>query len=371
MQSEKTKSPRSGDKKLLHLNDFRYAFDKDDFYDFENFLQATFYGPEKSFCLAFLRFTSSTNLFDVQRHSECSVFEEILSSNDAKTAKYISAILKHYKLWENEDFLRQKNQQEKLYIHLVLQSASVENFFSFLVFDWFNPDAKHTYALILKSRQFKSETGRNLLERLYEIIDSDEHKIYQNVCLRIIYQTLHELDMEKQSSEAFSENEEFLCMDEAVMIQNQEYKAKVLEVLVVFLIKTDAVMYETRKSQILLIFADSPFEWSFFKLAFLLKERKYVKFEAKFEQFIVDARGIHGDYYQVILKPFVRLLSRIAERHNLLKTSEFIFRICPFIEVNSTVMTNFYDVQEFKVFNIYPFKSQKLNKLVRRIFVNF
>lgn len=306
---------------------------------------------------------SPSNIFDKKSDLNSSVFDDILTSSDAKAAKYISAIMKHFSLYKDENFLRSLKVTPKKTINLL----------SFLQYDWNNPKLhkNETYCLVIKSKQMSSQTGKTLLQNLFAIIDDENEKLFHDVCLRIIYQYLYEYDSGEESDmELFEHITEFGCIDDVFQMNNQEYREKILQILVVFWKKTynninEFEMYEakvletTKASDGLLV--------EFFKLAFLLKNNKSVRFIKEFELYIEKSKNKFGDYFKTGLRHEVRLLFKITEREGMHKTSEFIFEKCPNIEVNSTIMENFNDEQEFKVFNIFPFEEPKLNKLASEL----
>lgn len=296
------------------------------------------------------------------------MFEEILSSKKDKSSKYISLVLSFYNLWDDEDFLAKENQQKNTMMAYVVQSRNIKSLLSFLVPDWFDHETTRArfYSLALKSRQFKQETNKNLLERLYELIDDNESKIFQEIILRIIYQYFYELDEEREISAVFSESEDILNIRKVFKIKSQEHKEKILQVLAVFWTSTvdSKIEYNKFKDKTLKAL-QSDEQKAFFNLAFMLKEKQIIKFQKEFEDYIKKSQKIYGEYFKIILKPLVRLLFKITSRQKMFKTGNFIFQKYPYIEVNSTIMKSFYDVQDFKVFNIYPFKSRKLADLVR------
>lgn len=350
-------------------NKFLKAFQDDNYEAFEKLLNETYYDPKSDSCVLSKLCKKRTTLFKYQDTLKSNVFEHILSSNESKAAKFISVTLAKYKLWEDAIFCGAANNDEQNFLHFVSKSNRVENLFSFLMFDWFDHDSslRRSYGLVFKSRLFGTDfNGRSMLEVLYEIIDNENLKIYQLVCLRIIYQFWYEVDQEEQRSEDSNDLNESLFIEQCLAIKSEEYREKILQVLVVFLTQNpdNIESYKKIKAKILQnVHMDE--RNIFFELAFMLKERKNIKFERNFEQYIKSSRTKYGDYYKVEIKQNVRLLFKMAEQQKMNKTSEFIFQKCPVIEVNSTIMTSFYDAQDFNVFNIIPFKTKSLNALVR------
>lgn len=288
--------------------------------------------------------------FTRRRHSEISFFEKLLNRNDETVVKYISLILSYFNLWNNKELSHSKKAQ---------------NLFSFLMFDWFNPEPSKNskYFLVLKARYFHNEMKQSLFETFYDIIDDKDSRMFRDVCLRIIYQLLYELGQEES---AIAEVREHICINKVLAMKDQVYRDKLLQI---FAVPRDSSNdFEDDKNKILnLILCEE--SKKFFNLAFLLKGRKNIKFEKELEEYIKMYDALYGDYSSIELKPHVRLLHKIAESESMHKTSEFIFLKCPYIEGNSTIMTNFYEVQDFCVFNVNPFQRKELNKLVNILYV--
>lgn len=316
----------------------------------------------------FQKYLNREVLFETQADSCLSFLEEISRSKENKASKYISLVMKHFNVWNDEDFLRKESKQKKVLMHYVVISDIVENLLSFLIYDWANPEScnDRNYCLILKSRQFKHETGKDLLEELYDVINDEERKFYRDVCLRIIFQYFYEVDVEeKKDSKEFTRIDEFGCINQVFEITNPTYKEKILKGIVVFWIKTNSNddIYEEYKNKIMSLEMSSESK-SFFEMEFLLKEKQNIKFEKSFVKYISDARKKFGDFYKIALKADLRLLSKITERHEMFKTTEFIFQKCSNIELNSSILTSFHEVQDFKAFRITPFETKALNDFV-------
>lgn len=293
------------------------------------------------------------------------------SANVSKTNRKIIS-------WYNdEEYLQEENPHGQIPMHYVIRSKKIENFFTFMMFDWFNPDPNQnkSYCLVLKSRQYYNEKKQHLLDKIYETIDDEGAKFYKSVCLLMIYQFMHELDQaeeernkeklnhEDQTEEAFSKLDSFVTK-RVFEIKDPVYREKILQILVVFLTPENISELEEFKQKTLKKVRPNMELNKYFELAFMLKERKNIKFEKQFEEYIKLMAKIYGDYHETELKPHVRLLFKITERQKMHKTSEFIFQKCPYIEINSTIMTSFYEVQDFNVFNIVPFRTRYVYDLV-------
>jgi hypothetical protein len=348
------------DNKMQQTNRFQAAFDDDNFKQFKKLLKQTSYQKpiQNSRLLKLCCRKRDDSLINC---SNIRTFEYILKSDSEKAAKFISLTLKVYKVCQDEDFLRKEDSQGQTLMYYVLQSQRIENLFSFLMYDWFNPESmsSKSYSLVFKSIQYYNESGKNLVEKLYEIIDDDDLKIYRDVCLRIIYQLMFELNPNEQTSLIINK---IFCLEKVMLIKNHECREKIFQVVIVFWEKTNKniALYEQMMTNI-----ESEEIRSFMTLAHALKERKCAKFEKDFEDLIVALTTTYGDYFEHIFKPHARLLCKIAERQRMNKTVEFMFMKCPFIEGNVTLLESFYEMQILNCFNISSFKNDDLNEMVR------
>lgn len=293
---------------------------------------------------------------------DSNLLAEILSSSLRRnSSKYISLILMHNDLWNDDMLLTSKNDRNETMMHHVIKSGKLENLFSFLMPDWFNHESRfeRNYALVTKSQQFEQETGEKFLGTIYEMIADEKNRIYQDVLLRLLYQYLTEVVKQHQSNF----NSEFLSISKILEMRNFEYKTKILQVLVVYLETYD----EHFKSSVMSCCKRVESE-IFFVLAFALREKHMKEFREKLEYFVDSVKKTYGDYFQIVIKPQIQLLFEITKRHNMIKTGDFIIQKFPFIDKNSTIMTSFYTVQDLDVFNISPFRNKTLDKQVKTIF---
>lgn len=316
------------------MNDYQKAYLNDDFDEFEKLVMKN-------------RFRSVNQIKTDLTSSEqgLSFFETILSSNEKHAPRYISYFMRNFELWNDEKFLSELNHEGRSLTFYAAQSTNAGNLISYLMFDWYSPDlsSDRMYFLSLKSRQFLKDTNRTLLEKLYEIIDDDSARVFQDVCLRVIYQYFIEI------------NGYCSHIEEVLSIKNIEYREKILQIFLVF--------YEHKKQ--LLSLTSSEENVTYIQLACLLIEKCNAKFEKEFDRYIEESIRTHGDYFEVDFKHRIRYLARIAENEGMNRISEIIFNRCPHVEHNLPLMAIFYDVQDFRTFNIYPFKDKELAELVK------
>lgn len=357
-----------------------------------------------------------SDVFEVRDKSGKSLFEKMMTSNSDKDAKFISLVIKYYNLGSDEEFLLKTTAAGKTWMELVAETKSDEIFFSFLMFDWFHPESRKVdnYCLVMKARQYFESTDKFLINRLIEIIREKDTKVfYKEVAVKIVYQLIYETSAaenelrelyikirsvendEKKKEELWKKHDEkkinlnsitsdqkISCILEAFKIEKQEYREQLLQVLIVFWIDTNSEKYEefkekttnlknmlnasTESNEVAITSKASdelsPAAKSFFNLVYLLKEQKTVEFERVFEDWIRKARKGCIDDFQISLKPAIRLLSKITEVKNLHKATEFIFQKYPYIGINSSIMTSFNDVEDFKKF--YVHKPKEIKQLV-------
>lgn len=357
------------------------AYDYDDFIKFKKFLRKTKDSETKTnFCL---QFSPSATLFETFPGENVNQFEKILASSEAKSAKYISLIWEEYEFWNNENILTCAGKtSQMLPIEFVIQSDKVQNFFSFLVFDWHNPDEhvdndNKQYFLELKNKQLIEKSQKSLFHKLYEIIDNDE--TYHDVCLRIIYECLAEMErrheLEKEQLDCFKNSKNYsddlkklVSIETLLNMKNKEYQTKVLEILVTNwnILWTDNEFEKQKESILSTNKTDKTdnIDGKFFQLAFCLIEKNHIQFESDFEKFVKEAKRKYGHYHETIIKPVARLFLKIANTQKLSQARSFIFQKCDYLEINSTPLTNFEDFYKFNNKNIFPPNRQELIILV-------
>jgi hypothetical protein len=376
------------------------AFDEDDFFLFRSFLRKTschgvFIKPKPT-----IELKKTTNLFDSlpNDESKMSLFEKILSwdkncvktiaktdeeslEEAEKSAKYISLIYEEFQLWNYESLVKTGlSDTKKVPMFWVAEAKNVKNFFSYLVFDWHNPDrhASNTdkkYYLELKNKQMIETTGISLFQKLYQIIN--DLKYYHEVCLRIIYEYLKEMDERilrekkikaKPMEKDYDENVgKLVSIEDVFDITKPEYKTKVLEILVTYwdilkidIAKQKAKIFEATNSDENDI--ENP---TFFILAFQLIERKHHLFENGFSNYVDSCKRTFGHYDQTIVKPVARLLLSIARQQKMYQVESFIFHKCHYLEINSSPLTNFQEFYKFNNINIFRFAESEVWIYVR------
>lgn len=238
----------------------REAFDEKNLKSFKKLLSSKYFTINKGNESNFPFRKTRTTLFDHENNG-LSIFEEILASNRNDSFMYISFVLEHYLLWNNEEFFIRFGESFMETI-TANQPLNVESFFSLLVYDWFDPKPEQSYSLVTKSKLFqkasglfkdeessgsgylknpslkelfktvkkattrkgsnvnahpngtsvkpeengsghsspieKEEAGTKLFKTLIQLIDDERHSQYRGVCLRMIFQFLFEVDRKFQ-----------------------------------------------------------------------------------------------------------------------------------------------------------------------------
>ncbi|KAL7026859.1 hypothetical protein ACKWTF_005204 [Chironomus riparius] len=353
------------------LVDIRHQdYENSEYFSFKRLMNKSYF-QDRSFLTKFVK--TRFKFFNRPSPNDFSPFEKLLVSNEDKSA-IISLLIRSFNLWNNADFWTKMVNLEEIMKHYAInRDANVKNLFSILIYDWHCPKDESTNYCLSEKFEAYALSGESLFTKLYSIIDSEDHQGYNRICLRIIYQYLHE---RLNTIENFYEKTLFQdiithTVSDALKIQNEEYKIQILKILTVFLDNTGDDIYKHLKEQISesvnykfechsvyrisLDAIEKHCDEKFFKIAFLLKENRLKRFEFEFEDFIKTYQKYYGEYWKVAIKPNARLLYHICEEQcekKLLKTVEFIFHKCPFIELNSTILTTFEEVADFEaIFN--------------------
>lgn len=318
----------------------------------------------------------ATTLFDTLPGQDLSMFEWLLSAkspNDDQSAQFISLIWEEYELWKKKDILVWRREEGgKLPVEFVVRSNQIKNFFSFLVFDWHNPDqhmlkTDKKYFLELKNKQLIESSNESLFQKLYKILE--DGKIYHEVCLRIIYEYLEEMEgriadeknnePDEASPKLYHDDlRKLISIEDVLAMKNQKYQINILEIYVTYwnILHKD---FATFKDKIFEVTKTIEGDITFFSLAFQLIERKHTQFETNFDKYVEAKKKKSGHYYETIVKPVARLLLKIAGTQRMHQVKTFIFHQCSYLEINSCPLTNFRDFYKFNNKNIFPLNPKE------------
>ena len=279
----------------------------------------------------------------------------ILNSKNQSAPKFVSLFFEICLELQTEDFWKSSESLELM--RAAAKSEILEIFFSFLMFDWFQPSSKNSkkYCLAAKSELFLKATGENLSEKLYKIIDA--RKTHRDICLRICY-----CFYEAVSEEKDEEKDEF-CLKNLFLMRNLDCRDRLLEVSVAYQNAKD-VNFVAKMSKIL-CHADSEETKNFIVLMKLLKERKVIKFQQMFEDFFVTFEKKYGNFFEYALKLQLRLLHATAIKQGLRKSADFIASKCPNVSCYTTMKKIIDEIGNHQIFIASPFKSSEMNSTVR------
>jgi len=366
-----------------------------EFQMYKNCIKRSSYKNNKNPSILSMR--KEINLFENTEANNLNLFESIFISNEDKSA-IISLTIRSYNLCSDEEFWTKELDLENVMQHYATnEESNIKNLFSILLYDWHNHEPSNTkkqteYMLEIKFDAYK-KSGKCLFVRLFDIIDDEQYQGYHHVCLRVIYEYLHERNSKIMQNEEMQESEVdslqsmiYQSIKDALNIKNKEYKTRILKILTVFLRNVSNENYEELKKKILdavkykfEVFSSYHIaiesitkhcDEKFFHLVFQLKENFLKNFEFAFEDYIQIYRKFFGEYWKVAMKENARLLYHVAEEQceqKLLKTVEFIFNNCSFIELNSTILTSLQQVDEFYVIFNEPFEDKEKKFLVRNL----
>ncbi|XP_070506690.1 uncharacterized protein [Chironomus tepperi] len=313
----------------------------------------------------------------------------IFTSNEDKSAA-ISLFIESHDQGHKSSFWTENVDLENVMRHYASSKYfNVKNFFSILMYDWFDPKNESNYGLCEKFEAFE-KFGDSLMKKLLEIFDHNEYKPFYRACLKIIYQYLHEKTLELRTNAALShenkamihesretiqsDQEQFQTqlnkfINEALLIKNEEYKVKVLKVLIVYLQNSynenytnlkdkimEAVHYNFKQYSCYEILIDSIVKYcdeKFFQLIFTMKENLVNNFEFGFGDLITNYKKFYGEYWEIAIKENVRLLHHAAINCCVDSESSVFVKLildkCSFIELNSSILASFKEVDDFYV----------------------
>lgn len=286
-----------------------------------------------------------------------SLFDEILEDGRLSNAKYISLVIIHFDLNEDDFF-----ENAETWLTLVNKSESVANLLSFLIPDWYQPQTKTFHFLPLKAVCFDNTSGRSLCSKLINIIDDENSYFFHDACFRTICQLLHELSYE--NADDFEYVVDRSTLEEAAAMINEEFRHQILQVLLVYLLPTDVEEIESFESFIQPTIKSKNTKEPLL-LMFNLFKSEIHKFQTSFMDFINEAKSTYGDYYIFLVKPCVRLLLMIAKQKEMHNTEIFIQKTFPQVGSNPNIMTSIYETQELRNCIIKPFKNQKISRMVK------
>lgn len=309
-----------------------------------------------------------------------SKFEKILTSEQDKSP-IISMV---FRFCQNEQFITKTIDLHGVMKYFSEGNGNVINLFSILIFNWHDMTVESEYYLIKKFEVYEKATDykETLFDKLFSIIADKEQSMYHHICLKIIYYYFNEVN--KSPNEKIVENSKMQdLIIKAIDIKNNEYKRKILKILVVYLENTKDETYNNIKKKVLKsvnynfsytsicrISYDSivrHFDDRFFNLVFLLKENQVLHFKTDFQEFITTHQQLLGDYWLNAIRLNAQLLYRMAEEQGLRDTSEFLLISTGDFELKQSIIANFKKLEDFYVVFNEPMDKEDEKVLVSQI----
>ncbi|XP_070506632.1 uncharacterized protein [Chironomus tepperi] len=295
-------------------------------------------------------------------HKELSKFENILISTEDKSA-IISMV---FRLYQNEKFLSKTIDLSLVMKYIHEGYGHFLNLFSILIHNWNDINDDSEYFLIMKFDTYQKATNNkeSLFEKLFSIIDDKEKSMYHHICLKIIYYYFDEVN--KSPIENILENSHIQdLIIKATKLRNEEYKARILKILVIYLDNTKDEIYNKIKERVLKS-VNYNFSYTsvakisyesivrhlddlFFQLVFLLKENQILHFKTDFEKFKSKYQQLLGDYWSNAIRLNSQLLYRMAEEQSLRDTSEFLLQSTGDFELKQPITAKFKKLEDFYV----------------------
>lgn len=216
------------------------------------------------------------------------------------------------------------------------------------------------------------------LLQICELIDNEDRKLEHSSLFKKFCKHLHEHESSNDEN-IFNEGDVVQkVLDVTLDMKNYCYKMKMLKILLVYWQKKEILcdeIHEVVKNRIMTIIPSNRSESIFlvhenvirsncdhmyFELIFLIKEYRLKQFEFKFEEFIKIHKEFYGEYWKYGMKFDAQLLCLASESRQCYKTTEFIFQKCSFIQLNSTILREFEELEEFSlVFDNLTHKEEK------------
>lgn len=308
-----------------------------------------------------------------------SKFEKILTSKEDKSA-IISMVFRSY---QNEKFLSKTIDLSAVMKYYTSENGNVLNLFSILIYNWHDLSGDSEYFLIKKFKAFDkaSDNKETLFDKLFSIIEDNEKSTYHHICLKIIYYYFDEVN--KSPNENILENTTIQnLIEKATELRNDDYKRRILKILVVYLDNTKDEIYEKLKRKVLES-VNYDFNYTsvckisyyssvrhcddkFFNLAFLLKEKQVLHFKTDFHEFLIIHQQLFGDYWTNAIRLNAQLLYRMAEEQALRDTSEFLLISTGDFELKQSIISKFKKLEDF-----YVVFNEPLDKEDEKILVSF
>lgn len=134
---------------------------------------------------------------------------------------------------ENEGFWKEDYLKYVLKFYAEYPSAHFKNLFSILMYDWHERDEKSSkkYFLVDKFLYYQQVSrGTTMFEKLFEIIESEEGKIYFRICLKILYYFVQEAIEEWDLTSIVP----YIMLKIKEKISNEDFRNEIFKIFIMF-----------------------------------------------------------------------------------------------------------------------------------------
>ncbi|KAL7051820.1 hypothetical protein ACKWTF_004644 [Chironomus riparius] len=224
-----------------------------------------------------------------------------------------------------------------------------------------------------------------IFEKLLKVIKDKNLERYHYTCLKIIYYYADEISKSSDEERTNFSLEVHNIITKVLKIEtNDEYKVKILKVLVIFLKNVDTYPNTKKSIKDFLMQKQPPNEDSifydlmlahcdrlFFNLVFSLKEDSILDFKDDYKNYIKTYKGYFGEYWSFAIKENGQLLYLLTKMCGFDETGMFILNETEEAVLKSSITSHFTDVAEFQAIFNKPFnKSDKAKYEELKTFVD-
>jgi hypothetical protein len=219
------------------------------------------------------------------------------------------------------------------------------------------------------SVQEKQSNKSPSIEELKRILlIAKKNPTYGDFCVKIVYQYFYDASNGEYEASvlAIREAVRVFNAENVLNMQNKFHRNELLKIIFIHMEQKDEIEIISERIEKLDM---SKFEHDFFKLAKLLHDKDLHKFERLLKTFLDDSIDYYGDYSNESIKVDLRLLLAFMKRNNMTRTIEMTVKLCPFVEINSTILTTHQEIQPFQLYiDKFKFKNKQFNKALVCIF---
>lgn len=255
-------------------------------------------------------------------------------------------ILLSEQLKEYKSIIRSMFEFEKASCYCELSDCKLMKFLDFLMPDWKYKIVKISdYDLIVKNIAIVKLTSSGIFEHMLHLMKTKNKALFHHAAYRILIQFIHEkVENKEDFYEWESEPADKMRQLDGI---NEEYYKNIHLLLAYHSHPEPRLAHEYRKDDLL-------------DLVEYLKCGRFSKFEHLFKKHLENEKCKYGSYYEVSFKPLARFYYNIAKTRHFTSVVELIFRLCPHVDENSCMVTNFYQER-----NLWIIDKDDENKRLR------